>query len=315
MCTAVHFDNFFGRNLDLEFSYNEQVIITPRSFPFDFRAIEPLNNHYAIIGIGIVRDNYPLYFDAMNEKGLCVAALNFPGNAYYTPMCHSADNIAPFEFIPYILGKCENVCDAEKLLTRINIADIHFSDTYPNSPLHWMIADRKSSIVTEQTKDGLKICRNPVGVLTNNPPFEYHLTNLANYMNITAQEAENRFSRNIAINPYSRGMGGIGLPGDFSSASRFIRSAFVLHNSSECTLWQFFHILAATEQPKGAVIYNNKYEYTVYSSCCDMDKLIYYYTTYENRRITAISMKNNVDEKNLTIQDLICTEDINKEAE
>lgn len=311
MCTAVHFNNFFGRNLDLEFSYNEQVIITPRGFPFEFRAIEPLHSHYAIIGIGIVRDEYPLYFDAMNEKGLCVAALNFPENAHYAPLCHGTDNIAPFELIPYILGKCSTVSDAQKILTRINIADIHFNELFPNSPLHWMISDCNSSIVVEQTKNGLKVYENPVGVLTNNPPFEYHLTNLSNYVNVTAKEPKNRFSEKIPINPYSRGMGGIGLPGDFSSASRFVRSVFVLHNSNECTLSQFFHILSTAEQPKGAVIYKSKYEYTVYSSCCDMEKLVYYYTTYENRRITAVSMEENIIDKNkLIIYDLLRTEDI-----
>lgn len=300
MCTAVHFNKYFGRNLDLEFSYGEQVIITPKNFPLTFRTMPTLYSHYAIIGIGIAVDEYPLYFDAMNEAGLCCAGLNFPQNAHYFPMCHGADNIAPFELIPYILAKCESVDCAKKLLSRINIADISFSEELPNSPLHWMLADKQSSIVLEQTKNGLKIYENPIGVLTNSPTFDYHLTNLSNYLNVTAKEPENRFSEKIYLSPYSRGMGGLGLPGDLSSASRFVRGAFTLLNSLECNIGQFFHILGNVAQPKGAVCVGEAFEYTVYSSCCDMENLIYYYTTYENPTISAILLK----EKNLSYDKL-----------
>ena len=292
MCTAIHFNKYFGRNLDLEISYGEKVLITPKNFPLLFRQLPPLNSHHAIIGIGIEVDNYPLYFDAMNDSGLAMAGLNFPDNACYFPACHGADNIASFELIPYILGKCATVADACNLLSRINITDTHFNSQLPNSPLHWMIADKGGSIVVEQTKSGLKIHENPVGVLTNNPPFDYHLTNLANYINVTANEPENRFSHKINLSPYSRGMGGMGIPGDLSSASRFVRAAFTLLNSTEDSLGQFFHILTSVEQQKGCVRVGDKYEYTLYSSCCDLENLIYYYTTYENRRITKVNMKD-----------------------
>jgi len=292
MCTAVHFNNFFGRNLDLEFSYGERIIFTPQNFLLPFRMAEPLHRHYSIIGAGITAEGYPLYFDAMNEKGLCAAGLNFPDYAQYMPACHGADNIAPFEFIPYILGKCATVHDAKRLLTRINITDIHFNDNFPNTPLHWMIADRNSSVVVEQTKQGLFVYDNKANILTNSPPFDYQMTNLKNYINITAKEPENRFSKILPITPYSRGMGGMGLPGDWSSASRFVRGAFVLLNSVECDLSQFFHILSSVEQPKGSVCVGDKYEYTVYSSCCDTEKLIYHYTTYENRCINSVAMND-----------------------
>lgn len=292
MCTAVHFDNFFGRNLDLEFSYNEHILLTPRNFTLAFRTLETIKTHYAIIGTGIVAAGYPLYFDAMNEKGLCAAGLNFPDNAHYTPICHGADNIAPFELIPYILSQCATVRDTQKILTRINIADIHFNEDFPNSPLHWMFADGISSIVAEQTKEGLKVYENPVGVLTNNPTFDFHLTNLVNYINVTSEEPENRFSKKLPLARYSRGMGGMGLPGDLSSASRFVRAAFTLLNSTECNISQFFHILDSVKQQKGTVCVGDKYEYTVYSSCYDTKRLVYYYTTYENRRITGIDMND-----------------------
>lgn len=301
MCTAVHLNKYFGRNLDLEISYGEQVIITPENFPFNFRQMPPLTTHHAIIGMGIVVDNYPLYYDAVNGAGLAMAGLNFPDNACYMPVCHGADNIAPFELIPYILGKCTTVNEAKKLLTRINLAEIHFNEKFPLSPLHWMISDRERSIVVEPVKNALKIYENPIGVLTNNPAFDYHLTNLTNYMNVTREEPTNRFADKISLKPYSRGMGGIGVPGDLSSSSRFIRASFTLLNSEENTLSQFFHILTSVEQQKGCVRVGEKFEYTLYSSCCDMENLIYYYTTYENRTISAIYLQ----EENLDTDKLI----------
>lgn len=300
MCTAIHLNKYFGRNLDLEISYGEQVIITPKNFPFDFRQIPKMPSHYAIIGIGTVADNYPLYYDAINEKGLSIAGLNFPDNACYMPVCQGADNIAPFELIPYILGKCATVHDAKKLLTRINLAEIHFSEDFPVSPLHWMVTDRERSIVIEPVKNALKIYENPVGVLTNNPTFDYHLTHLVNYMNVTREEPKNRFSDKLNLTPYSRGMGGIGIPGDLSSSSRFVRASFTLLNSTEETLSQFFHILTSVEQQKGCTRVGDKFEYTLYSSCCDMENLIYYYTTYENRTISAVHLnRENLDGNSL----------------
>lgn len=298
MCTAISFlsgHHYFGRNLDLEYHYQESVTITPRNYPLNFRAVETLDTHYSIIGIATVIDNYPLYYDATNEHGLSIAALNFPGNAAYNSVDKSKTNISAFELIPYILGKYRSVNDVKDALKEINIVDIPFSDDLPITPLHWLIADRMQSITFEQTKDGTHIYNNPINVLTNNPPFPYHLENLCNYLNLTANEAENRFSSKIDLNAYSRGMGAIGLPGDLSSASRFVRAAFVLQNSVaednvETSLSQFFHILGSVEQQKGCARVGDLFEETVYTSCCDADCGVYYYTTYNNRQITAVDM-------------------------
>jgi len=298
MCTAVTFttkDHYFGRNLDYEFSYHETVTVTPRNYPFRFRNGTEHKRHYAMIGMAMVEENYPLYYDATNEAGLSMAGLNFPGNAFFNPVAEGKDNVSPFEFIPWILTQCATVAEAEEKLRRINLAQIPFSDRYPLSPLHWIIADKTRAITVESMKDGLHIWDNPVGVLTNNPPFSYHLHNLTNYINITSDEPVNRFSDCVDIKPYSRGMGGMGLPGDLSSASRFIKAAFTKLNSrcgeteSE-SISQFFHILGSVAQQNGCVKVGKGFEKTIYSSCCNVDKGIYYYTTYENSQITGISM-------------------------
>lgn len=304
MCTAVTYkttDHYFGRNLDYEFSYSETVTVTPRNYPFHFRRMGDMSSHYAMIGMAFVQVDYPLYYDATNEKGLSMAGLNFPGNADYKPEDPARDNVTPFEFIPWILGQCATVSEARDKLSRLSLLKEDFNPQLPLSPLHWMISDRDESIVVESVREGLKIYDNPVGVMTNNPAFDFHLLNLANYMGLTRDEPVSRFSQELTLKPYSRGMGAIGLPGDLSSASRFVKAAFTKLNSlsgqSESeSISQFFHILASVAQQRGCCRVENGFEYTIYSSCCNTDKGIYYYTTYENSQITGVDMhRENLD--------------------
>ena len=320
MCTSISLktkDHYFGRTLDLEYSYDQKVIITPRNYIFDFRQVDSITNHYAIIGIGIVSENYPLYFDATNEKGLSVAGLNFP---YYTDYKHietGKDNITPFELIPWLLSQCSSVNEAQEKLENANIVNVKFSDEYPLSPLHWLISDKEKSIVVECVREGLNIYENKVGVLTNNPPFSLQMFNLNNYMNVTREEPTNRFSDNVDLYMYSKGMGGIGLPGDLSSQSRFVRATFAKLNSvcgfeENESVSQFFHILDTVSQTRGSARVGDKFEITDYYSCCNTDKGIYYYKTYENSQISAVYLFNeNLDEKELVEYNLIKKQQIN----
>jgi len=305
MCTALTYktkDHYFGRNLDLEFSYHETITIMPRNFPLRFRKVDGPQQFYAMIGMATVADNYPLFYEATNEKGLSMAGLNFPDNADYNTEVEGKANVAPFEFIPWILGQCANVSEARKLLEHINLMSENFSEEFTLTPLHWMISDREESIVVESIKEGLKIYDNNVGILTNNPPFDYQVFNLNNYMGLSAKMPANRFSKKLDLATYSRGMGAMGMPGDLSSASRFVKAAFTRMNSvsgdSESeSISQFFHILGSVAQQRGCVdMGDGKYEITLYSSCCNTDKGIYYYTTYENSQISGVDMhKENLD--------------------
>ena len=321
MCTSITYttnDHYFGRNLDLEVSYNEQVTITPRNYPFVYRKVPKQESHYAIIGMAAVVDNYPLYYDATNEKGLSMAGLNFPGNAHFFDEDPEKTNITPFEFIPWILSQCKNVEEARTLLADINLVNINFSEELPLSPLHWILADQETSIVIESVAEGLKIYDNPIGVLTNNPTFDYQLFNLNNYRSVSPTTPKNHFSDELDLSVYSRGMGGLGLPGDLSSASRFVKVAFTKLNSVKATteqesVSQFFHILKSVEQQKGLCdVGNGQFEYTIYSSCCNVDKGIYYYTTYTNSQINAVDMtKEDLDSTELLTYPLIEEEQIN----
>ena len=324
MCTAITYrtkDHYFGRNLDYEHGYQEAVTITPRDFPFHFRCLPPMERHYAMIGMATVSDGYPLYYDATNEHGLSMAGLNFPHSAKYMPENPSKDNVTPFELILWVLGNCKTLKEAENKLSNANLVDIPFSEEFPLTPLHWFMADSERSVVIEQTEAGLQIFENPLGVLTNEPPFPFHMANLQNYLHVTNEEAVNRFAPSLPLKAYSRGMGAMGLPGDLSSASRFVKAAFTRLNSvSEDTesagISQVFHILGSVAQQKGCVKIGNLYEKTIYTSCCNTTKGIYYYTTYENSQITGVKLQGiHLDSKELVSYPLVREQQIRMENE
>lgn len=326
MCTAATYKTknaYFGRNLDYDISFGEEVCIMPRNFSFPLRLAEDMKSHYAIIGIASVQEynntECPLFYDAINEKGLGMAGLNFVSNAVYHQPTEGKDNIATYEFIPWILGQCANLEEAKNLLSRINLVGLDFSPKLPTAELHWIITDLSgTSIVVESVKDGLKIYDNPVGILTNNPPFDKQLLQLSNYQHLSAKSPVNNLAPHLNLPIYSRGMGAIGLPGDLSSESRFAKAAFTKLNSRSeddelSSVSQFLHILHSVDQQFGCCdLGNNHYEYTIYSSCYDLNEGIFYYTTYNNHQISATSLqKANLDDNVLTHQPIITTEQIN----
>ena len=336
MCTAVTFtakDFYFGRTLDDTISRNEEVVITPRNYLFAFQHMGEMHNHYAIIGMACVektedcvdgsrpeRENrweigrhnsggkepssagreYPLYYEAVNEKGLAMAGLNFVGNAFYQDfeeVMAGREYVAQFELIPWILGQCATVEEARRRLERLTVTGEAFAPGLLPAQLHWMLADKNEAVTIEAVQEGLRMYDNPAGVLTNNPPFPEQMFQLNNYMHISPREPENLFCDRLPLKTYSRGMGALGLPGDLSSQSRFFRAVFTRMNavagsSEEENVSQFFHILGAVEQTKGCCqVGENDYEMTIYTSCCNVERGIYYYTTYGNRQITAVDMR------------------------
>ena len=320
MCTAATYQTkgfYMGRTLDYEFSYGDEITVTPRHYEFQFRHMGSVSSHYAMIGMAHVAGDYPLYYDAMNEKGLGMAGLNFVGNADFQEVDDTRDNVAQFEFIPWILCQCATLEEVKKLLSRMNLIGTPFSPQLPTAQLHWLIADDSGSLTVECMTDGLHVYDNPVGVLTNNPPFDKQLFHLNDFMHLSPKQPENTFSQDLNLQTYSRGMGALGLPGDLSSASRFVRVAFTKSNSRSGdseneSVSQFFHILGSVDQQRGCCeVANGKYEITLYTSCCSADTGIYYYTTYENHQISGVDMyRENLDGDTLTRYPLINGEQI-----
>ncbi|HCS25030.1 MAG TPA: choloylglycine hydrolase [Acholeplasmatales bacterium] len=311
MCTAASFKNkntYFGRTLDYEFSYGEKVTITPRNYPFEFRHLGLNNNHYAIIGMAHIHNDYPMYYDAMNEYGLGMAGLNFVGNAKYNEVIEGKENVAQFEFISFILSTCKNVLEAKNKIKEINLVKTPYNEYYPAAKLHWILRDTNDCIVVEAMEDGLHIYDNKTGTLTNNPPFNYQLENLKNYVSLNNDEPNKSFSFNEAF--YSRGMGSVGLPGDLTSQGRFVRVVYTAHFSvaspdENSSVNQFFHILESVWQTRGLCKINDKYEITIYASCMNLNEGIYYYKTYDNPQISAVYLKNeNLNSSKLISYDL-----------
>ena len=323
MCTAATYkteDFYFGRTLDYESSYGEEIVVMPRNFRLDFLNMGVYENHYAVIGTAHIAQGYPLFYDAVNEKGLAMAGLNFVGNAYYGKNIDGRDNVAQYEFIPWILSKCSSTAEAKELISKINITDTPFNEHMPAGQLHWIIADKEQTITVESVRDGIKVYDNPAGVLTNNPPFNEQMFRLNDYMQLSPKQPQNSFSSKLDLKTYSRGMGAIGLPGDLSSQSRFVRAAFVRANSvsgsSETeSVSQFFHILGSVDQQRGCCdVGEGRYEITIYTSCCNADKGIYYYTTYNNHQISAVDMhKEDLDGSRLVSYPMITDEQINRQ--
>lgn len=321
MCTAANYQtkcHYFGRNLDYEFSYGEEIVVIPRNFPFEFREVGKMASHYAMIGVAYVVDGEPLLYDAINEKGLGMAGLNFVGNAVYNDYVGGKDNIAQFEILQWVVSQCATVEEAKTLLARINLRNTSFSEDLPAAELHWIISDKTESIVVESLKGGLKIHNNPVGVLTNNPPFDMQMLNLSNYQQLSAKSPINTLAPNVNLPVYSRGMGAIGLPGDLSSESRFVRAAFTTANSVSnddemSSVSQFFHILHSVDQQRGcADLGDNKYEITIYTDCYNLDEGKFYCTSYNNHQITAVDMqKENLDGNELIRYPFVLTEQVN----
>ncbi len=276
MCTALTYnsgDFYFGRNLDLDMTYGEKVTVMPRNFSFPMKCMPDLTSHYALVGMAVIADSYPLFFDATNEKGVSMAGLNFPDNAFYAEPKEGKINLAPYELIPWILGRCACLSEVKEKLESLNVVNIPFNEKYPLSPLHWIISDKSGSVTVETMTDGLKIYENPRGVLSNNPPFDFHLINTEKFM--LFKEA---------------------LPGDFSSESRFIRAAYLKEksspkNSEEESVNQFFRMLSLVSVPEGCVTKNGKAHYTRYSSCCNTDKGVYYYNRCENYKVNRIDIR------------------------
>lgn len=298
MCTAISIKSgnnyYFGRTLDVCASYGERVVITPRTAVLKFKKADKLSRHYAIIGMAHVSEEFPLYYDGMNEKGLCMAGLNFPSNAVYHKVQSGKLNLASFELIPFVLGTCRNLDEARTLLKTVSVADINFSESMPHTPLHWMIGDKSGEIVVESVEDGLKIYENPVGVMTNNPPFETQLFNLKNYAHLSTKNPANTFSKRLDLTPYSRGMGALGLPGDWSSPSRFVRATFVKEQYKKANVNDFFHVLDSVAVPKHCVWVDGDFQYTVYSSCCDAEKRAYYFKTYDNPQCVCTVLDDKI---------------------
>ena len=312
MCTAISYKNeFFGRTFDYHKSFGERILITPRNF----LQIGKEKNQYAMIGVGVKDGETPLYFDAMNERGLFAAALNFRGCALYGVQNGRGAGVSSSHFISFVLGYFKSVSELRDLEGELWITPEGVGGAEP-TPLHWMVCDGSECIVIESTKDGLAFYDNDIGVLTNSPNFAFFKTRMQDFASLHPSNADNLmfdYEKNSNY-PYSHSLGALGLPGDYSSVSRFAKAAFVSkyirhvgscigglaegHSEKEATeaedlkkgkINSFFRIMSSVSVPFGCSMgENNMPMLTFYTVCADPSEGKYYFNDYNCAEIRFV---------------------------
>ncbi len=315
MCTALTLKTtnnkqLFGRNMDLEYNFNQSIIFLPRNYKVENKETNTVNiNKYAILGMGTIINDYPTFSDVMNEKGLACAGLNFPNYAYYPKEGAKGKlNVHVYNLLLWIVSNYDSIKSLRKDITNLLIVDIPISKNVPSATLHFIVTDKSGeTIVLEQTKDGLKIHENKVGVLTNSPTFDYHMMNLSNYTNLGYNHSNTINLVNEEIVPHGQGNSLLGIPGDVTPATRFVRSVVLkdatIKNSKNINIPQFFHILNGVSMVDGSVITKQGLnDITQYTSCMNLNDGIYYYNTYYNYTIMSIDMyKEDLNSKEMKI--------------
>lgn len=304
MCTGARFSDdkgnmYFGRNLDWSCGYGERVVITPRGYKYKSAFLGVMSNSPALIGMGIIAENTPLYFDCANEHGLAIAGLNFPGYASYAPdAIEEKTNVAAYEFPLWVALNFTTVDEVEKALRNVAVVAKPINDQYPVSQLHWIIGDAKRSIVVEYTTNGMEVFENDVDILTNQPGYGWHKENLRNYMNLYPQMPKEVKWEKAKMTAFGSGSLMRGLPGGFYSTDRFIRVAYLnthypVQSDEASNVSRLFHTLTGVAMIDGAAeMADGAYEKTIYTGGYSSMTQTYYYNTYENPAIQSVAMKD-----------------------
>ena len=296
MCTAIGLamgDRYFGRNLDLECHFGERVTLTPRGFSFSLRAGGRVETRFALLGMAASVGEFPLYAEAISEAGLAIAGLNFVGNAAFLGGRNpKSTGVAVFELIPWLLGQAESLQMAEKLLREVSILSIAPRPDLPTAELHWLLTDGEEALVLECTREGMRIYRNPTGVLTNNPPFPYQL---ARWNAMPQPQPKPPIPPGLlGFCTESYGRDGDLVPGGYSSEARFLRAAWLRERVKPCEASESarvaaaFSLLSSVAPPYGCVTgADGRMHYTVYSVVANLSRGRFYLRNAPGTEITS----------------------------
>lgn len=322
MCTGIKFTDkegnlYMGRNLDWTCGYGQSVFVTPKGHKRTW-AFEPVKEAVgAIVGMAIVVNDMPLYFDCGNDQGLYIGGLNFPGistGKYEAGPIEGKTNIAAYEFPFWVASNFTTVDDVEKALENLAIVAKQVNDEFPVAYLHWIIGDKDRTIVVEYY-DGMHVYDDPVDCLTNEPEFSYMMHNLRNYVNVSPEWAGTATWGKYSFTPFDTGGGQVGLPGDVYSPSRFVRVAYYNTHYPEQegeanNVMRLFRTLQMVAQIYGgAKAETGDYEYTLYTGGYSQAEKAYYYNTYNELapRIVRISDAPEGSDELYTSEGALCT--------
>lgn len=307
MCTSIRFSDgtslYLARNLDWTSGYGERVVVTPTGYATHspFGAVASIA--HPVIGMGIVEEDTPLYFDCGNDAGLAIAGLNFPGYATYADgPVEGRTNVAAFEFPLWVTSQFTTVDEVEAALRDVVIVDRPINDTYPSSLLHWIIGDATRAIVVESTSSGLEVFDDDVDVLANQPGFAWHHENLRNYLNTSPDFPEPSTLGRAQLTAFGSGSHMRGIPGDYYSPSRFVRAAYVhAHYPGKTTeeenVSRAFHTLQQVAMVDGAAAMGSgEFEKTIYTGLFSSRTASYYWNTYEDPAIRSVALADHKPE-------------------
>lgn len=302
MCTSVRVTDgqgnmFWGRNFDWNASYGEFPLVVPKGYKLSRAFGDDYACKHACVGMSVEYDGYPLFFNCGNDAGLAVGGLNFPGYACFEDgPIDGKTNVAAYEVPAWIGANFATVDEAEAALKDVAIVDKSIAPSFGVSMLHWHIADAKRSIVVEYQKDGMHIYDDPVDVLTNQPPFPWHMENLRNYMCCNGDWPGDVEWVNDKLMPFGTGASMRGIPGDSYSTSRFVKAAFVnafypQKTDENDNVMRVLHTLGSVAFVEGtAKMADGSSEKTIFSDCFSTATGTYYFNTYDNPAVRTIKL-------------------------
>ena len=308
MCTAItlqsqQMENFFGRTMDFSYCIDPQLYVVPKNYVWDnVLNMHKFCNYYSFIGISQETNGILGFFDGVNERGFAAAALYFAGYAKYNmPMKHmDKEPVASLDFLHYILGRCESIEELREILQDISLVGLPDPVTQTVAPLHWIATDKSGKcVVIEQTEKGLKLFQNSIGVMTNSPDFQWHMTNLRNYMDVSPMQTSESYWGKVQLKPFGQAAGSMLLPGGYTSPERFVKTAYqkthiqTPKNRIEA-INTCFHIMEGVSIPNGVVITDrNTSDYTKYIAFMNTNTCEYFFKTYDNSQIATASLLDN----------------------
>ena len=316
----------YGRTLEFAQDLDSDLIIVPRGYTYTGSTPSGKSGltwkvKYAFTAMNAsIKPN--LVADGLNEKGLAVGAFYFPGYAKFQTYEENfaKKTISPIEFPAWLLSKFATIDQVKKNINSCRVVDVILKEWSFVPPLHFFVIDKQGkSIVIEYMNNKVKIHDNPIGVITNAPAFDWHITNLNNFINMSCLGELPKKLGNLTLKPFGEGSGMLGLPGDFTPPSRFIRAAFLSKNvfvgkDALATVKQVFHVLNQFDIPKGTVCKSKDQKgmcgKTQWTSACDTNNIRYYVHTINNRTIRMIDLKKaNLNAKEIVTVPIFSVEE------
>mgnify|MGYP000611974321 CR=1 FL=1 len=309
MCTGIKITAhdssiIYARTLEFGREFTSDILMVPVEYTLTSITGARWKSRYSVIGANFFKEIH--YADGVNSAGLAGGLFYFPGYAHYQEPVSGKSRLAPWELLTWILTQYSTVQEVRAALLAITVNSIEYPGWQQVPPIHAIVHDsRGNSLVIEYVEGQLQMHDNPLGVFTNSPNFKWHLINLNNYTRLSSINSTPAQWGPLILTPAGQGSGLLGLPGDFTPPSRFVRAAFFSHavTSAQNALQArdtAFHILNLFDIPAGVVQEQQNtgvfQDYTQWTSACDLKNKIFYWHTYQNRQIRSVSITdvNNI---------------------